>query len=430
MDKRRENLSSLINDDLLSQCIHCGLCLSVCPTYVTTNLERSSPRGRLRLIKEYADDKNKLGNIFEDEMDFCLGCRACETACPAGVKYDVLHNETKYLLSKDKKVNLKKILIKFFLNKILANPSNLKLYSRILRTYQQSWFRKMLHSSNILKNISSKQFLIDELTPQISKISSDRLIDELTLPTNTKSYDVAFHVGCIMNVAFSNENLETINILKNSSCKIITPKDQFCCGALHAHNGELKKAKELAKKNIDLFENYNFEFLISNSAGCGSFMKEYTDLLKDDNEYEIKAEKFSSKIKDITEFLFEKNIKLKYKDLKEKITYHDACHLVHGQGIYDQPRELLKNFCKSNFIEMNYSTFCCGSAGIYNILRQKDSQVFLDKKMQNIIHTNADIVVTGNPGCIMQLKYGVKKSNLNIQVKHIVSVINEQIVTE
>lgn len=427
MDSRKEVLSNLLNDKLLSQCIHCGLCLSVCPTYVETNLERSSPRGRLKLMKEYYTDENQLGKIFFDEMNYCLGCRACETACPAGVDYGIIHQNTKDILIQKSRLNIKKIFVKIFLNKILASPTKLKLFSKFLRLYQQSFFRKILYKTDLLKNISEKLFLLDQLSPEISKISSDELIDEFTLPINTKSYDVAFHVGCIMNVAFSDENLETINILKNSSCKITTPKDQFCCGALHAHNGELKKAKELAKKNIDLFEKYTFDFLISNSAGCGSFMKEYSDLLKDDNEYAIKAEKFSSKIKDITEFLSENNISLNLKVLKENITYHDACHLVHGQGIYNQPRELLKNFCNSNFTEMDNSTFCCGSAGIYNILRQKDSQVFLDKKMQNIGNTNADIVIMGNPGCIMQLKYGAKKSNLNIEVKHIVSVINQQI---
>jgi len=426
MYSRKEVLSNLLNDDLLSQCIHCGLCLSVCPTYVTTNLERSSPRGRLRLIKEYADDKNKLGNIFEDEMDFCLGCRACETACPAGVKYDVLHNETKYLLSKDKKVNLKKILIKFFLNKILANPSNLKLYSRILRTYQQSWFRKMLHSSNILKNISSKLFLIDELTPQISKISSDEIIDEITLPISKHIHNVTFHVGCIMNVGFAEINLDTIEVLKKSSCKITTPKNQYCCGALHAHNGELKKAKELAKNNIDLFRNYEYEYLISNSAGCGTFMKEYYELLKDDKDYLKSAEIFSSKIRDISEFIYDNDIKFNSGKFNDSVTYHDACHLVHGQGIFEQPRQIINDICDKNFREMHNSTFCCGSAGIYNILRQNDSQIFLDQKMQNIIKTNADVVITGNPGCIMQLRYGVKKNNLNLKVKHTVSFINEQ----
>ena len=248
MDRQRENLSVLISDDLLSQCIHCGICLSVCPTYDITKLERSSPRGRIRLIKAFANNEKSLGELFEDEMSFCLGCRACETACPAGVQYNILHQTVKNIINKRKKFSIQKIALKFFLNKVLASSIRLKFFSKILSYYQKSWLRKFLHSTHLLKNISPKLFLMDELSPQISNTASDELINEISLPENEQKYNVAFHVGCIMNVAFADINIDTIEVLKKSGCKISTPKDQNCCGALHAHNGELRSEERRVGK--------------------------------------------------------------------------------------------------------------------------------------------------------------------------------------
>jgi len=425
MDNRKAKLSEGIDDDLLYQCIHCGICLSVCPTYEITKLERSSPRGRLRLIKAFAKNEQTLGKIFEEEMSFCLGCRACETACPAGVKYENLHLKAKEILNQSSKFNFQKIIVKFFLNKILANSSNLKFFSKILLFYQKSRLRKFLHETHLLKNIFPKLFFMDELSPQISDKPSNELIDEIILPKDEPKYNAAFHVGCIMNVAFADSNLAAVNILKKSACKIITPVNQNCCGALHAHNGELDTAKKLAKQNIDTFEKFDYQFLISNSAGCGAFMKEYSELLKDDLEYSSKAEKFSSKIKDITEFIADNNIPLKFSETSGSVTYHDACHHVHGQGIFNQPRKIISEIKGCNFRELKESTTCCGSAGIYNLLRQEDSMIFLDRKMRNIMDSKADIVLTGNPGCLLQLKYGVKKYNLKIKVKHTGNYLNE-----
>jgi len=425
MDNQKIKLSQQISDELLSQCIHCGICLSVCPTYEITKLERSSPRGRIRLIKTFAENKEFLGKLFEEEMSFCLGCRACETACPAGVRYDILHINTKDALNRKVKINFQKIILKIFLNRILAHPRKLKFYSRLLSYYQKSRLRKFLHEKYLLKIISEKLFLLDELSPKMSKIPSDELIEEVTLPNGKTKYNVGFHVGCIMNVAFAETNLDTVNLLKKLSCKIRTPKNQNCCGALQAHNGELNTAKELAKQNIDLFKDCDYQYLISNSAGCGAFMKEYRELLKDDVEYSYKAKEFSNKVKDITEFIYENDIKLNFKSNGNKITYHDACHHVHGQDIYKQPRKIISEINETNFIELNESAACCGSAGIYNLLRQEDSLVFLERKMENIIKTGADFILTGNPGCLLQLKYGVKKNGLNLDVKHTVNYLNE-----
>ena len=419
----------LPNDDVLSQCIHCGLCLAVCPTYEITKMERSSPRGRIKMIKNFAEGGGQVSEIFSEEMNFCLDCQACETACPAGVKYGKLVESARVVISEEPgNKKFKERFKKYLLNKIIADPKRLKFYSRIIRLYQKSYFRYILEENAVLKMFPGNIPGILKLVPGISeKFSSDE-IDEITVPGNDGiRYKVAFHTGCIMDTAFADINNDTIDVLKAYGCSVFTPKEQSCCGSLQAHNGEIKKARELAKKNIDLFEKGKYEFLISNSAGCGAFMKEYGELLQDDIDYSIKAKKFSEKVKDVTEFLSGKKPVKEFKRLEMRATYHDACHLVHSQKVYNEPRELLKSIPGFELIELNESTKCCGSAGIYNVVRYDDSMIFLKSKLLNIKESNTGIVISGNPGCISQIKAGAEKFNTFITVLHPVSVLKRAI---
>lgn len=414
----------LPSEDVLSQCIHCGLCLSVCPTYELTKLERSSPRGRIKMIKNVAAGEGSISGLFVEEMNFCLDCQACETACPAGVKYGKLVESARVIITDgDKRLSLSGRLKKYFLNKILANPRKLRFYSKALRLYQKSFFGYLVENSGMLKFLPEKLAGIIKLTPEISDKFSSDFIEEITLPEGAAKYSTAFHTGCIMDTAFAGINFDTIDVLKNFGCRVSTPKDRVCCGSLHAHNGEIRTAKELAKKNIEIFEKYDYEFLISNSAGCGAFMKEYGELLKDDNDYGQRAENFASKIKDVTEFLFDKKPLNGYKNINMRATYQDACHLVHSQKIFREPRELLLSIPGLEIVEMEESTKCCGSAGIYNLLRYNDSMKILEDKMTNIKKTKTNIVITGNPGCNLQIGAGAEKFNTGVIVLHPVSVL-------
>ncbi|MCK9210934.1 MAG: (Fe-S)-binding protein [Ignavibacteriaceae bacterium] len=420
-------LKFLPNDDVLTQCMHCGMCLATCPTYELTKLERSSPRGRIKLIKSIAEGKLELSNLFAEEMNFCLDCQACETACPAGVQYGKMVESARVIIEHSSvgssKIN--KAIKKFLLNSIVAQHSRLKLLARFLYFYQNSGIQKVLIKVLSVFPTAKKLIEIESLTPKISKVFSSEGLKEKTFPENPAKYKIAFSTGCIMDVAFSDINFDTIEVLQKNQCEIITPKKQVCCGSLHAHNGEIEKAKELAKKNLDVFSEFEYDFLISNSAGCGAFMKEYVHLFADDPQYAQKAKMFSQRVKDISEFLANFGPNNQMHSLEETVTYHDACHLCHSQKITEEPRKLLQQIPGLNLIPLEESTWCCGSAGIYNVTRHDDAEKILERKMKNLKDTGADVVVAGNPGCIGQLKYGIKKYGLKMEVLHTISLVKK-----
>jgi glycolate oxidase iron-sulfur subunit len=423
--KGKERLLGVLpHDDVLSQCIHCGMCLASCPTYELTKMERSSPRGRIKLIKSVARGEMEMSDLFDYEMNFCLDCQACETACPAGVKYGSMVEAARVELdSAGFGTPFGKLIKGFTLRFLFKSHTRLKVAARFLYFYQKI-LQKPLHASGLFRLISPKLAEIDKLSPAVSKTFSDKVIPEVITPAEIK-HKTAFLSGCLMNVMFADINVDTIDVLKAAGCEIYTPKDQVCCGSLHAHNGDYETAKSLAKKNLDIFARYNFDYMISNSAGCGAYMKEYAHVFKDDPEYSEKAKVFSSKVRDITEFLVDIKEELSFGELKENITYHDACHLAHTQKIVNQPREVLAAIPGLNHIPLEESTWCCGSAGTYNIVQYEASMKILQRKMENIKKTGADTVLTGNPGCYQQLKYGTGKFGVDIKVEHPVTLFKK-----
>ena len=273
----------LPHDDILQQCMHCGLCLATCPTYDLTKMERSSPRGRIFMIKSVARGEMELSETFADEMNFCLDCQACETACPAGVKYGRMVETARVVVDEAGYGSKIGIAIKrFALRKIVASRNGLKFVSIMLRTYQKIGLQKIVRSIGVLKLFSKNLADIETLAPVIADKFSDTQINEVELPNGEVKYKTAFHFGCLMNTMFADINMDTIDVLKECGCKIITPKDQVCCGSLSGHNGDMEFALNQARKNIDAFEKHEYDFLISNSAGCGAFMKDYAHLLEDD----------------------------------------------------------------------------------------------------------------------------------------------------
>lgn len=422
-----ELLKILPNDDILQQCMHCGMCLATCPTYDLTKMERSSPRGRIRLIRSVARGEMELSETFAEEMNFCLDCQACETACPAGVKYGRMVETARVVIDEagfgSSKISL--IVKRFALRKIVASRNGLKFVSTLLRLYQKIGLPKIVRATGILKIFSKNLAEIETLSPTIADKFSDKQIKEIELPNGEIKYKTAFHFGCLMNTMFADINIDTIDVLKECGCKIITPQDQVCCGSLMGHNGDMEFALKLARKNIDAFEKHDYDFLISNSAGCGAFMKDYAHLLEDDPTYAEKAKRFSSKVKDVMEFFAEQKPDLNYNlALKPELTtYHDACHLVHAQKVSTQPREVIKSLPGIEYKELEEASWCCGSAGIYNVVRYDDAVKQLERKMKNIKNTNANIVLTGNPGCMGQIKHGTKKFNVDVEVLHPVTLI-------
>ncbi len=414
----------LPSEEILASCIHCGMCLQACPTYNLNYDELSSPRGRIRLIKYVAEGKLPITEKFSYEMNFCLDCQACETACPAGVKYGSLVEAARVQVEASEHTSaLTRLIKKIFFRKILPNFNLLKSVARILRFYQKSFLRKYIES--LLKLLFPKFYEINRLSPDISDFFSDEIFSEKVESSAAKKFTVIFPVGCLMNVMFAQENKDTVELLKKLGCEVIIPKNQTCCGSLPAHNGDLEQARNLAKKTIDIFSSFNFDFIISNSAGCGAFMKEYSHILQNDSQYSEKAKEFSLKVKDITEFLYHNFDFSNYKSNEEiDITYHEACHLVHTQKITNEPKVIFQQIKNLKLIPLNESTWCCGSAGIYNIIHYDSSMKILERKMNNISSTKAKVVLTGNPGCLGQLRYGTKKFNVNVEVIHPVSLLN------
>lgn len=415
------------NYDFIVNCMRCGLCLPHCPTYELTGREKSSPRGRIRLIKSVADGDLPITQGFIDEMNFCLDCQACETACPAGVKYGALVEAVRaQIFQQGYESTLSTLTKKVILRWVFLNPARIRIVAQLLKIYQEYGPQWIFQRSGLLKIFSHRLHEIQSLAPTISGRPSSELYPEIVKPIGKVRHRVGFLTGCIMDVAFADVNGDTIELLRHYGCEVVIPKRQVCCGSLQAHNGDREAARELARIDIEVFAGEELDAIIMNSAGCGAFMKEYGHLFEDDNSIAEKAKRVSAKVKDITEFLIEAGLNNEYRTKNfehrrfqgKRVTYHDACHLVHTQKISQQPRELINAVPGIEYVELPESTWCCGSAGIYNIVRYDDSMKLLARKIENIKRIRPDIIVTGNPGCLVQMKYGLEKEGLNIELLH------------
>jgi glycolate oxidase iron-sulfur subunit len=405
------NLLQRLDYSILQQCIHCGLCLPTCPTYDATKHETSSPRGRIALMRAVADARLAPNSPqFADEMYFCLGCLACETACPASVNY------AEMLEFARAEVGLRG---GWLIRWLFARPARLRTAARLLRLDQQ------LGLTRALRPIMPKQLRgLHSLQPRISEKFSFDLIAEHESPiTNHQSprFRVGLLTGCVQDIAFAEVNRDTVDVLLANGCKVVTPRNQTCCGSLLGHNGELRLARKLALQNLDAFPLDDLDAIIVNSAGCGSFMKRYRRLLPDDPRARI----WDAKVRDIHEWLMKIGLRLPITDHQSPVTvtYHDACHLAHGQKISQPPRDLLRAISGVEFVELPEAAWCCGSAGIYNITQPEMSLALLERKMNHIAATGARIVATGNPGCIGQLRYGAAKFGVNVEVLHPITLL-------
>jgi glycolate oxidase iron-sulfur subunit len=412
------------SDELLNNCIHCGLCLATCPTYALTGIERSSPRGRIRLIKAVANGTLSITKEFAYEMNFCLDCQACETACPAGIKYGSLVEAARAQIYQGNYENrLVHYAKQILLNWLFASHERLKRAAKLLRLIQSSYIQSLIDIGKDFKLFPRKLIDSNSLAPKISKTYSTDTLSERLVPNVHPRYQVIFLTGCIMDVAFAHVNEDTVKLLLHHGCEVIVPREQQCCGSLQAHNGDLTGASELAYNNIELFSKYEFDYIVMNSAGCGAYMKNYGEIFKSDSVIARKAKSISNRVKDVTEFLDETGFFPVDQNSKspfygKKVTYHDACHLVHAQRISEQPRKLIKSIAGINYIELRESTWCCGSAGVYNITNYDDSMQILKRKIDNIKEAGPDILVTGNPGCLIQIQHGLNQRGLQVELLH------------
>ncbi|MGI8967234.1 MAG: (Fe-S)-binding protein [Limisphaerales bacterium] len=414
---------------VVQQCMHCGLCLPTCPTYDATKLERNSPRGRIALMRAIADDRMEPTKTFADEMYFCLGCLACMTACPAGVNYAELFEHARAEAEQSGvSKNPRRSFIRWLtLRWLFMDLRRLRGVGLMIRFYQQIGLQTLIRKSGVLKLLPKRLRELEAMTPMMQPKFSAQLIAPVTPATSPKKYRVAMLTGCAQDLIFSDVNRDTVEVLARNGCEVITPSRQNCCGSLHAHNGEWEMAQELARKSIDQFPPENFDAIITNAAGCGSHLKHYAKLLSDDPVYHQRAKLWDAKVKDIHEWLGQIGIKVPCeKNLPpQNVTYHEACHLCHGQKITAQPRLVLQTIPNLKLTELPESTWCCGSAGIYNLIQPAMANELLDRKLKHIKTTHAEIVATGNPGCLAQLINGARQQNLPLRIVHPVTLLAE-----
>lgn len=395
---------------VLQQCMHCGMCLPTCPTYMETKQERNSPRGRIALMRAVADDELEVTKALSDEMYYCLGCLACQTACPAGVHYAELFETAR---AEVERVGVVKSTQRDFwrwltLNTLFMHPWLLRFMGRLLRLYQATGLDRFMRRMKFFGLMPRSLAALEPQTPRIAVAFSDKLISALESPIQQKKYRVGLLTGCVQDLAFSDINRDTADVLLANACEVITPRSQSCCGSLHAHNGELELARELARRQIDAFDPSSLDAIITNAGGCGSHLKTYGHLLHDDPYYAAKAVEWDRKIKDIHEWLVEIGFRKPERGAGvAEITYHESCHLCHGQKIVSQPRQVLQSIPGLVLKELPESNWCCGSAGIYNITQPEQSRKLLDRKVACVNATQAPVVATSNPGCHLQLANGL-----------------------
>jgi len=408
--------------------MHCGLCLPTCPTYDATKLERNSPRGRIALMRAVADDRLDVTKAFGDEMYFCLGCLACQTACPAGVNYAELFEharaeiEEKKVLANPKRNTIRRFTLKW----LFMDLRRLELAGKGLRLYQQTGLQSLVRNSGVMKAFPKRLQELEAMTPAVCDKFSSELIAPVTSAAGERKYRVAMLTGCAQDLTFSDVNRDTVEVLAQNGCEVITPAAQSCCGSLHAHNGEWTLAQQLARRNIDQFPPEQFDAIITNAGGCGSHLKHYASLLKSDPAYAKRAELWDAKVKDIHEWLvFIKVRSPKCEGRNQTVTYHESCHLTHGQKVVAQPRKLLKGIPGLKLVELPEANWCCGSAGIYNLTQPEMAGQLLERKIAHIKSTGATTVATGNPGCLLQLINGAAKAGLKLRVVHPITLLAE-----
>ena len=398
-------IEPFIDEDKSLACVHCGLCLSACPTYLETGNENDSPRGRIYLMRAIQAGRLPVDDATVRHIDLCLGCRACEPACPSGVEYGQLLEHTRDHIEKNYSRSVfQKFLRRFAIEKIFPFPARLKLAllpARFIKALRLQW---------LLPKFARKSL---ELVPDNAKAGR---LSEVASAKEARG-SVGFIEGCVMQVMFAPTNLNSVRLLNDAGWDVHTPAGQGCCGALYAHSGQLDLARECARHNIAVFEKLELEVIIINAAGCGSTLKEYGGLLADDPDWAERGEAFSARVKDLTEWV--ESSRFAICDSGLKVTYHDACHLAHPQGITAEPRALVRAVAGENFVELPEAEICCGSAGSYNLTEPEMAARLQRRKIENILSTGAEVVVTSNPGCQLQIQAGLKKAGSNMRVMHI-----------
>ncbi len=412
--------------ELIDKCVHCGFCLPTCPTYALWGEEMDSPRGRIYLMKLGLEGQVRMDSTFVAHMDNCLGCMACMTACPSGVKYDKLIEATRAQIERNYQRPVLDGILRRLIFDLLPRPERLRLLVGPMRLYQRSGLQSLVRRSGALKLLPESFRVMEALMPS-SPAKANGALPERVEAAGERRLRVGLLLGCVQRVFFPEVNAATARVLAAEGCEVVIPRDQCCCGALMIHAGEEKEALAYARRTIDTFERAQVDTVVINAAGCGSNMKDYGYLLREDSKYAERARAFSAKCRDISEVLAELEPRATRHPIPLKVAYHDSCHLQHAQAVRLQPRAVLAKIPGLQLLEPAEGALCCGSAGIYNLVKPGPAKELGDRKVRNVLATTPDIVASGNPGCLLQLRSGIRLAGSQVPVVHMVELVDASI---
>jgi glycolate oxidase iron-sulfur subunit len=402
-------------------CIRCGLCLAVCPTYREYLKETASPRGRVALARKGLEGQLELSPNLNEQMYSCFGCMACNDICPVGIRPGDLALAMRYVQEQIKPAGWKRALF----GGLIPRPGRMEATTLPLRLYQWLGIRRLVYALRLRKLLPRQLRDLEAQLPPIPQRPLRRVLPEVIAAKGEIRYQVGFFLGCAQSLLFAEESSASTRVLARNGCQVITPDDVVCCGMPARGYGQIEQVREQARHNIAVYERYELEAIVTDCATCGSTLKEYGELLADDPEWAARAKAFSSKVRDISEFLASIPLEKPTGRVEARVTYHDPCHLRRAQHVWEQPRALLKLIDGLEFVELPEADWCCGSAGSQLITHYETSTKVLDRKMNNLGSTGAQIVASGCPGCQMQLTTGIQRRGLEVRVVHPVTLLDE-----
>ncbi|MBA2446967.1 MAG: 4Fe-4S dicluster domain-containing protein [Chloroflexi bacterium] len=410
--------------DDLARCVHCGLCLENCPTYLETGKETESPRGRIHLIQALQEGRIEATGAFTQHIDRCLVCRACEAVCPSGVPFGrIMEAARADLKERREPVWTNRFTYWLLFKKLLPNRRRLRALASGLRWYQRSGLQHAVRASGVLASLPATLGQMERSMPSLPDHFFEA--EGHFLPAlGPARYRVGFFSGCVMPLAYGPVHEATIRVLRRNGCDVVVPRVQACCGALNVHSGERMMARELARRNVRAFLDLDVDYVVVNSAGCGSTLKEYAELLAGDPLWREWAERFGSRVRDVSELLVDLPFQQGLGPVRRRVTLQESCHLVHAQRVKAPPRALLAAIPELELVDMAHPDNCCGSAGIYSFAQPELSNQILDTRMAEVRATSADLIVTSNPGCMLQLQAGLERTGQRVEVRHLIEVLD------
>jgi glycolate oxidase iron-sulfur subunit len=416
--------------ELIDACVHCGFCLTTCPSYRVIGKEMDSPRGRIYLMDAINQGEAPLSEASVQHFDSCLGCLACTTACPSGVQYDQLIAAVRPQVQRNHERTLPEKLLRSLIFNLFPYPQRLRLLLGPLYLYQQMGLSKLVQKTGLLDKISPNLAAMESLLPQVTSESFRDTLPTVVPAQGKQRYRVGMLTGCVQRVFFSDVNAATARVLSANGCEVVIPREQGCCSALPAHQGQEAQAQTLARNMINIFEQAEVDYIVINAAGCGHTLKEYHHILQDDPAYQERAKAFVDKVKDVNEFLAMVGLTAELHALTEgelPLVYQDACHLIHGQKISLQPRQLLRKIPGVTLREPIDAALCCGSAGVYNMLQPEVAEELGQMKVTNLLNTGAAMIASPNPGCSLQIQNHLARQGKQMPLMHPIELLDMSI---